>query len=410
MTKSAQDLAKERGLRIAKALNLEEPDRVPYFGIAGDIIASYGGINQYEYCHDYDKTVKATLKFLKDFPCDTAMAGIPGIWNMPLAMAMADYPEIPPIVYSMTGPMHDILQDRYTRFPGRELSVDSSPQFWGGTFMEVNEYEELAQDPIKFSAEKILPRTCRNLEKPGTSEYMATMFKLGMEAKRLGAFMQELFQGMAALGYPLTPSSFAYSPLDYIGDCLRNIDSVVLDLRRYPNQVKAACEALVEPIVKMALSLKPVGANMAFIPLHLNEYLSPKLYQEFYWPPLKKVILRLLDEGLKSFVFFEGHHEAHLETILELPKGWGMAYFEKTDVVKAKEVLKGHTCVVGGIPISLLISGTPAEIDEYMKNLLEKVKPGGGFILGASVANAPENTPLENLKAVIDAVEKYGWY
>lgn len=65
---------------------------------------------------------------------------------------------------------------------------------------------------------------------------------------------------------------------------------------------------------------------------------------------------------------------------------------------------------MGGLPTTLLIGGTPAEIDEYLKNLLERVKPGGGFILGATVANAPENTPLENLKAVIDAVEKYGKY
>jgi len=144
------------------------------------------------------------------------------------------------------------------------------------------------------------------------------------------------------------------------------------------------------------------------IPLHLNEYLSPKLYNEFYWPTLKEVILRLGKEGVKSWVFFEGHHEAHLETILELPRGWGVAYFEKTDIVKAKKVLQGHTCVVGGIPISLLVGGTPARIEEYIKNLLEQVKPGGGFMLSASIGTAPADTPLENLSALIEAVEKYG--
>jgi len=147
---------------------------------------------------------------------------------------------------------------------------------------------------------------------------------------------------------------------------------------------------------------------LVMIPLHLNEYLSPKLYKEFYWPTLKEVILRLGKEGVKSWVFFEGHHEQHLETILELPKGWGVAYFEKTDVVKAKKVLQGHTCVVGGIPVSLLVGGTPQKIHEYVKNLLEQVKPGGGFMLSPNIGTAPAETPLENIAALIEAVEKYG--
>ena len=39
----------------------------------------------------------------------------------------------------------------------------------------------------------------------------------------------------------------------------------------------------------------------------------------------------------------------HLETILELPAGWGTAYFEKQMCVKLKKPLQGHTCIMGGI-------------------------------------------------------------
>ena len=99
-----------------------------------------------------------------------------------------------------------------------------------------------------------------------------------------------------------------------------------------------------------------------------------------------------------------------METILELPKGWGIAYFEKTDIRRAKEVLKGHTCVMGGVPISLIVSGTPDKIDAYVKDLMEDVKPGGGYILTTSVRIAPRETPLENIRALAKAVEKYGRY
>jgi len=87
-----------------------------------------------------------------------------------------------------------------------------------------------------------------------------------------------------------------------------------------------------------------------------------------------------------------------INTIKELPKGWGIAWFEKTDIKKAKEILEGHTCILGGIPISLLISGTPNKIKDYVKKLLEDIKPGGGIILSSNTAlGLTKKVPLENI-------------
>jgi len=406
MTKNAQELAKERLARIEAAMNLEEPDRVPLRGIGGDIIPAYAGITQQEFCYDYDKAVKAIEKFLKDFPFDMPQASIPGLDGRVFSVAFSEYPDIAAWTTFISGPMHDVLGDKFYRYPGNEIDVNATPQFVGGTFMEADEYDELIENPVKFVSEKVLPRACTNFATP--RQRMATLTRLGIEFTRFSAAGRQIGMVSSSLGYPTVRMGGAYAPLDIIGDFLRGITNTVLDIRRYPDKVKRAAEALVEPIVNYALSYKKLGINLVMIPLHLNEYLSPKLYNEFYWPTLKEVILRLGKEGVKSWVFFEGHHEQHLETILELPKGWGVAYFEKTDVVKAKEVLKGHSCVVGGIPLSLLVGGNPAKIDEYVKNLLEQVKPGGGFILSPTIGTAPAETPLENLTALIEAVEKYG--
>lgn len=406
MVSNAQELAEKRYARIMAAINLEEPDRVPLRGFGGDIIPAYSGITQHEFCYDYEKAIKAIEKFLTDFQFDWASSGITGLDGRVFSVAFSEYPDIAANTTFITGPMHDVLGDKYYRYPGREISEDASPQFIGGTFMEADEYDQLIEDPVKFVAETVLPRACRNLETP--RQAMATMVRLGVEFARYGAAGREIGAITAKLGYPSIPMGGAYAPLDIIGDFLRGIENVLLDIRRYPDKVKKAAEALVEPIVKYALSYKQRGLKWVMIPLHLNEYLSPKLYKEFYWPTLKEVILRLADEGMKAQVFFEGRHDAHLETILELPKGWGIAYFEKTDVVKAKKVLEGHTCVMGGIPMSLIVGGTPEKIEEYVKNLLEQVKPGGGFILSANIGTAPRETPIENITALIEAVEKYG--
>lgn len=406
MTKSPKELAEERLARFEAAANLEEPDKVPLWGLSGDIIPAYYGITQYEFNYDYEKAVRAIEKFIKDFPFDFSMAGLSGLEGRIFSIAFSEFPDLSVNLGMISGPMHDILGDKYYRFPGREIEENASPQFIGGTFMEADEYDKLIEDPVGFISETVLKRVCRNLATP--RQAMATWVRLGMEIKRSAYFAGEIGRVSAQLGFPALPLGWGYAPLDIIGDFLRGIETVVLDIHRYPEKVKKATEALVEPIINYALTSKMIGAKYAFFPLHLNEYLSPKLYNEFYWPYLKKIILRLLDEGIKSFLFFEGQHEAHLETILELPKGWGIAYFEKTDIIKAKKLLQGHTCVMGGIPMGIVTGGTPAEIQEYIKKLLEEVKPGGGFILAPGVGTAPADTPLKNISAVIEAVEKYG--
>jgi len=57
-----------------------------------------------------------------------------------------------------------------------------------------------------------------------------------------------------------------------------------------------------------------------------------------------------------------------------------------------------------------LIGGTPEKIDEYVKNLLNQIKPEGGFIIAPGVAELPRETPVANLRAYLNAIEKYGRY
>ncbi|MBS7642952.1 MAG: uroporphyrinogen decarboxylase family protein [Candidatus Bathyarchaeia archaeon] len=407
-SRSPEELVKERMERIEKAIDLKEPDRVPLFIFTcGDVLRKYA--KGYELYFNYDKTCEASIRFASEFPVDS-LGVVTAAEGFVFSLAFADYPDIAPSIRFWSGPMHDALLDRYTRWPGRELPEDSILQFIGGQFMNVEEYGRLSDDPISFINEVILPRSCLNLEKPGSAKANASLIRLGVEASRFLKFLGDLAVGLAKVGIPSLPLTFAYAPLDFIGDFLRYPTGALLDVRRYPDRVKQACEALVNPIIKIGLSLKPAGAKYAFIPLHLNEYLSPKLYSEFYWPTLRKIIEMLYDQGIKSLVFFEGWHDIHLETILDLPRGWGVAYFEKTDVRKAKKILEGHTCIMGGIPPSMLLQETPDKIKEYVRSLLEEMKPGGGFILAPGVADIPKETPSENIKALIEAVEEYGRY
>jgi len=43
----------------------------------------------------------------------------------------------------ISGPLHDIIGEKFNKFPGREVDVNATAQFLGGSFMEAEEYDEL---------------------------------------------------------------------------------------------------------------------------------------------------------------------------------------------------------------------------------------------------------------------------
>ncbi len=60
------------------------------------------------------------------------------------------------------------------------------------------------------------------------------------------------------------------------------------------------------------------------------------------------------------------------------------------------------------MPSSLLVTGEPGDVKDYCKKLIEACAPGGGYILAPGAH--PENPRLENLKAMAEAVNEYGYY
>ena len=61
----------------------------------------------------------------------------------------------------------------------------------------------------------------------------------------------------------------------------------------------------------------------------------------------------------------------------------------------------------GGIDMGLLVRGTPDQVIEAARHLIDTVGPGGGFGLGSGNSIA-KYIPLKNYKAMLDAVDRYG--
>jgi len=422
----SEKLLVERKERLEKAYQNKRPDRVPFSAPFPSIqwVAKYMGTSTYDICFNYDTMLKAFLRLMNDFNVDgvdSAPLFLPALDNALMIIAFVDYPDIASNLSLITGPLHTILRDRYTRWPGIELDINAEPQFRGGEFMKADEYRYLIEKPIEFLNETIIPRIFESLSNPKSPKAIGALIKAGIEIQKYTNVAIQMGIEATRMGWPSFPSIFGVKPLDYISDHLRHPTNIMVDLYRRPDDVKQAVEVIAEltikflrsavpPLVNMASKLFGTSIAMVGYPLHLNEMLPPRLYNEFYWPTLRRVLIETINLGAIPFVFFEGDHSPHLETILELPKGKIYGLFERTDLRKVRRVLGDHIVIGGGISYNLFAFGSREKVYDEVCRLLNDVKEPGGFIFTGIGIALPPGAKIENIWAAVEAVKKCGVY
>jgi uroporphyrinogen-III decarboxylase len=220
-------------------------------------------------------------------------------------------------------------------------------------------------------------------------------------------------ESTAVLGLPSTIGSFTKAPFDTLGDTLRGTRGIMLDMYRQPETLIEAMERLVPIAIEMGVRSATSGDNpLVFIPLHkgADGFMSNKDFEKFYWPTLKAVILGLIEAGTVPYLFVEGGYNQRLDIIADpdIPAGHTVWMFDHTDMKEVKKKLGGWACFGGNVPASLLKAGTPQEVENYVKKLIDDVAQDGGYIL-ANGAVLDDTTP-ENLHAMIDTGKEYGVY
>jgi uroporphyrinogen-III decarboxylase len=409
----AKKAYQDRVTRFIKVIKLEKPDRVPVILPAGSFPLYYAGMTLKEAMHDNERLCQAHRKFLADFESDTFASPM----MVPSARAS------------------EIVDTLVIKWPGHGLPDHASmQQFVEGEYMKADEYDFFLDDLTDFCLRRYLPRSLGALAP--FANFSPTPFILGMANRFLGpavmpqvraAYQAIIDYGMetakwmgpliqfnneaTAAGYPSFFGGQSHAPFDILADTLRGTKGILLDLYRQPEKVLAAMEKLTP--INVACGLE--GADMSgrpivFFALHKGDdtFMSNQQYEKFYWPTFRRVILGLIEEGVVPLLFAEGRYDNRLEIIKDLPRGKVIWYFDRTDMFRAKKILGDNACIAGNVPASLLITGTPKEVKEYCRKLIEVCGEGGGFILtgGASIDKGDPN----NLRAMTEAAMEYGIY
>jgi len=116
----------------------------------------------------------------------------------------------------------------------------------------------------------------------------------------------------------------------------------------------------------------------------------------------------MINEGLVPMPFAEGNYIPRLETISDMPRSGVMWYFEYMDMALAKKTVGKVSCIIGNLPVSVMVTGTAKDVKEGCRKLIETCAPGGGYILSASASI--DKGDINNLHAMMDAAKEYGVY
>lgn len=397
--KTTKQLYVEREKRARDATELRTPDRVP-LSLNADP-ANYTNIRRSAAYYDPIGWKRAVRDVTVTFEPDMCNAGLP-----------------------MPGAALETLGVTNRLWPGGPLPPDYEYQVEEKEFLKEEEYDIFLTDPTDFMIRYYWPRMYTAmaplaklpplgtmfsgfegltvvLSTPEFAQAAAAIAEAGNETREFRKTIGDSYGELAELGFPpfsqLGVGGIGGAPFDTFSSSIRGMKGSMLDMYRQPEKLLRACDMILDRRIARAVPATPENRGRRVgMPLWRGDkvFMSDKQFEKFYWPGLKRALQATIDLGYVPIPFFEARFGDRLERLLELPKGKIIASVEDVDTATAREILKGHTCVLARGPFSLRLA-SPGEIADYYKGIFDKYGKGGGLMLNIRLPDKASNEAIQ---------------
>ena len=419
MTPEAKKRYDEKVARVEAAIALKEPDRVPMMPSAALFPMLNAGYTVAEVIYDtsLEKMTKSIVKYLEEFDPD---AGLNTGTN-----------------YAGEGPMLELERPKNMRWagmPGKIIDDNSIQQFIEFPTLLDDEFDEFFSDRTGWALHKQLYRESGLLEpltklalggrvsarmlaaQVSTPEFKAMLedlWKLSEMSQEYRKNAEKLNKTVYEMGYPVFRGGGAAVPFDSYSDGLRGTILSLQDLYENTEYVEKYIEESIGPMLEM---IRMQGKNPnskgkhVFMALHkgMDGFMSDEHYRKYYWRHLQMIIEEIIKAGMVPYIFCEGKYNSRLDCLTEVTPGKVFYHFEEVNMAVAKSKLKDIACISGSFSTNLLQFGTPDQVRDEAKKLLDICAPGGGFIFMTS--SGLSHVKKENVEAMFETVREYGKY
>lgn len=198
---------------------------------------------------------------------------------------------------------------------------------------------------------------------------------------------------------------------------LRGMENFLSDLMLNPDFAAALLDHLtaeaVEAGQRMALAGVDILTTGDDMGTQRGMMMSPSMWRQWFKPRMREIIAaaKEVNPGLLVFYHSDGDIEPIIPELIEI----GVDILnpiqpECMDPARLKRDYGHQLAFWGTIGVQTTMPfGTPEEVKAVVRERIETVGQGGGLLLAPTHVLEPD-VPWENIVALVEAVEEYGWY
>ncbi len=193
---------------------------------------------------------------------------------------------------------------------------------------------------------------------------------------------------------------------------MRSMTNFFMDCYKIPDKIKEVSDFIFEETSKAkAKELEAVKDNKYILGYWVGGWrtasamLNPKIWEDLVWPYMKAATEQLLEYGKLPIIHLDQDWNRDIERFSELPTGKIVLNTDSmTDLPNARKKLPGYS-LMGDVPPTLLTAGTPEDVSEYVKRLIDEVGPEGLFVCPG--CDCPVGAKYENVVAMIKTTNEW---
>jgi hypothetical protein len=188
--------------------------------------------------------------------------------------------------------------------------------------MLAEDYDDFIASPYDVIVERFLPRVCTALDTDPINRGIAFAKAFQSYCKEQAAYFGTARRLSEKYGYSagIITGPQTEAPFDFVADQLRGFRAALIDCRRMPEKVEAACRAVLPLMVKLAVPKGPSPGVQGFIPLHLAPYMRQRQFEELWWPTFEELVVEMDRNGVGATIFAENDWTRYLPYLERLPK------------------------------------------------------------------------------------------
>jgi uroporphyrinogen decarboxylase len=212
-----------------------------------------------------------------------------------------------------------------------------------------------------------------------------------------------------------------WSPFWHDAIDLFNMENLYMKMYDRPELVNALMQHMVDYYFEVSRRIFDAAADVIDIFFIGNDFgsqtgplLGPELFERFILPHLRRLADLGRDYGLIVQLHCCGGFRPLIPQMIDAGIQ-GLHTIQPSCRGMELEGLKadfGDRILFNGAVDShhVLINGTPETVRRDVREVLDIMMPGGGFVAGASHDTILEETPVENVLAMFDTVHEHGIY